>query len=102
MLQGAGFEVEFLGLDVSNDAFIERVRRDDIDILGIGAYMTTTMLTMKEVIEALKQQDLRQKVKVMVGGVAVTQQFSDEIGADAWGKDALDTVVKAKQLLGVK
>jgi methanogenic corrinoid protein MtbC1 len=64
--------------------------------------MSTTMLQMKDVVEALKAKGLRDKVRVMVGGVPTTQEFTDEIGADAWGKDALDAVDKARQLLEVK
>ena len=101
MLRGAGFEVEELGIDVPAATFIAKVKNDNVDIVGMGAYMTTTMLVMKEVIEGLKKEKLRDKVKVMVGGVPLTQEYADEIGADAWGKDALDAVVKAKQVKGV-
>jgi len=101
MLRGAGFEVEHLGIDVPVATFISKARKGDVDIIGMGAYMTTTMLVMKEVIQGLKKEKLRGKVKVMVGGVPLTQEYADEIGADAWGKDALDAVVKAKKLLGV-
>lgn len=101
MLRGAGFEVEYLGIDVPVDAFIAKAKKGDVDILGLGAYMTTTMLVMKDVIERLKKEKLRGKVKVMVGGVPLTQEYADEIGADAWGQDALDAVVKAKKLMGV-
>ncbi len=101
MLRGAGFEGEDRGIDGPVATFIAKARNGDVDILGMGAYMTTTMLVMKEVIEELKKEKLRDKVKVMVGGVPLSQEYADEIGADAWGKDALDAVVKAKQLKGV-
>jgi len=101
MLRGAGFEVQHLGIDVPVATFIAKARKGDVDILGLGAYMTTTMLVMKDVIEGLKKEKLRGKVKVMVGGVPLSQEYADEIGADAWGKDALDAAVKAKQLMGV-
>ena len=101
MLRGAGFEVQELGIDVPVATFIEKVRGGGIDIIGMGAYMTTTMLVMRGVIDELKREKLRDKVKVMVGGVPLTQEYADEIGADAWGKDALDAVVKAKRLMGV-
>lgn len=101
MLRGAGFEVEDLGIDVPVATFIAKARNGDVDILGMGAYMTTTMLVMKDVIEGLKKEKLRDKVKVMVGGAPLSQEYADEIGADAWGKDALDAVVKAKQVMGV-
>jgi corrinoid protein of di/trimethylamine methyltransferase len=102
MLSGAGFEVIDLGVDVSIETFVQKVKELEPDILGLGAYMSTTMLQMKDVVEALKAKGLRDKVRVMVGGVPTTQEFTDEIGADAWGKDALDAVDKARQLLEVK
>ncbi|MDY6834142.1 MAG: corrinoid protein [Chloroflexota bacterium] len=98
MLRGAGFEVVELGIDVPVDVFVEAVRKNNVDIIGMGAYMSTTMLVMKEVIQKLKDENLRDKVKVLVGGVPLTQEYADEIGADAWGKDAIDAVVKAKRL----
>lgn len=99
MLTGAGFEVIDLGVDVPMRTFIEKTRELKPDILGLGAYMTTTMLQMKDIIEELQAAGLRKQVKVMVGGVPTSEQFAQEIGADAWGKDALDTVVKAQQLM---
>ncbi len=97
MLSGAGFEVVDLGVDVPVQTFVDRAKELKPDILGLGAYMTTTILLMKDVIAGLKAAGV--PAKVMVGGVPATQQFADEIGADAWGKDALDAVVKAKQLM---
>jgi corrinoid protein of di/trimethylamine methyltransferase len=99
MLAGAGFEVIDLGVDVPNQTFVDKVRELKPDILGLGAYMTTTMLLMKDIIDGLKAAGLRDQVKVIVGGVPTTQNFADEIGADAWGKDALDTIVKAGKLV---
>jgi corrinoid protein of di/trimethylamine methyltransferase len=101
MLSGAGFEVMDLGVDVPIQTFIEKVKELEPDILGVGAYMTTTMLLMKDVIEGLNANGLRDKVKVMIGGVPTSQEFADEIDADAWGKDALDAVAKARQLMEV-
>jgi len=98
MLRGAGFEVVELGIDVPVDVFVGAVKKNGVDIIGMGAYMSTTMLVMKEVIQKLKDENLRDKVKVLVGGVPLTQEYADEIGADAWGKDALDAVAKAKKL----
>ena len=100
MLRGAGFEVIDLGVDVPNKTILEKVLELKPDILGLGCYMSTTMLEMRDVIQALKAQGLRGKVKVMVGGVPVSQAFADEVGADAWGADALDAVAKARQLVG--
>jgi 5-methyltetrahydrofolate--homocysteine methyltransferase len=99
MLQSAGFDVVDLGIDVPNDAFIEAVKEHKPAIVGLGAYMTTTMLLMKDFVGELKTQGLRDSVKVMVGGVPTSQEFADEVGADAWGKDALDTMAKARQLV---
>lgn len=100
MLSSAGFEVIDLGIDVPVEKFIEAVKEHRPDIVGLGAYMTTTMLGMKEVIAGLESQGLRADVKVLVGGVPTSQEFADEVGADAWGKDALDAMQKALSLVG--
>ena len=100
MLTGAGFEVIDLGVDVPTETFIEKIGELKPDIMGVGCYMTTTMLELKAMIAFLEDNGLRDKVKIMIGGVPTTQQFADEIGADAWGKDALDAVDKAKKLMG--
>lgn len=102
MLQSAGFEVIDLGIDVPQAKFVEAVKEHHPAILGMGAYMTTTMLQMKAVITELEKQGLRKQLKVMVGGVPTSQEFADEVGADAWGKDALVTMQKALQLVEVK
>ncbi len=102
MLAGAGFEVIDLGVDIPTQTFIDKVRELKPDILGLGAYMTTTMLLMKDVIEGLKTAGLRNQVKVIVGGVPTTQKFADEIGADAWGKDALNAVARARELVALQ
>jgi corrinoid protein of di/trimethylamine methyltransferase len=99
VLMGAGFEVIDLGVDIPAEVFIEKIKELQPDILGVGCYMTTTMLGVKELMQALQEHGLRNKIKVMIGGVPTTQQFADEIGADAWGKDALDAAIKAKQLM---
>jgi 5-methyltetrahydrofolate--homocysteine methyltransferase len=101
MLRGAGFNVTDLGEDVPMHTFIDTVKNQKPDILGLGCYMTTTMLEMKEVLKNLNDSGLRGQVKVMIGGVPTSQEFADEIGADSWGKDALDAVSKAKKLVGV-
>lgn len=99
MLTGAGFEVIDLGVDVPTPTFIEKVKELKPDILGVGCYMTTTMLELREVMKGLNDSGLRDSLKVMVGGVPTTQSFADEVGADAWGKDALDAVEKARSLM---
>lgn len=98
MLTSAGFEVIDLGIDVPLQKFIDTVREQKPDLIGLGAYMTTTMLEMKGIIAELEKQGLRKNLKVMVGGVPTSQEFADQVGADAWGKDALDTVQKALKL----
>ena len=99
LLEGAGLQVIDLGVDVATETFIQKVKELKPDILGIGAYMSTTMLTIRDVVQGLEDNGLRQKVKVMVGGIPVTPKFAAEVGADAYGKDALDAVAKAKKLL---
>ena len=93
-----GFEVIDLGIDVPLQRFIESVREHKPDIVGLGAYMTTTMLEMKEVIAELEKQGLRRNLKVMIGGVPTSQEFANEVRADAWGRDALDAMQKALKL----
>jgi len=102
MLISAGFEVIDLGIDVPKEKFITAVREHKPAILGLGAYMSTTMLEMKDVISELKKQGLRDGLKVMVGGVPTSQEFADEVGADAWGKDAMLAMQKALELVGGK
>ena len=99
MLEGCGFEVVNVGIDVSADTFIQAVKENQPDILCMSALLTTTMPYMKEVIDALEQAGIRQQVKVMVGGAPVTQGFADEIGADGYSDNANSAVTVAKQLL---
>ncbi len=100
MLEGAGFEVIDLGIDVSNEKFVEAVKEKNPDIVGMSALLTTTMPIMKEVMEALNKSMIREKVKVMVGGAPITQKYADEIGADSFGPDAATAVDRAKELIG--
>lgn len=102
MLRGAGFEVIDLGVDTSPDQFIDAVEQNQATLLGMSALLTTTMPNMGKTIEAFIDADLRDQVKIMVGGAPVTQDFADDMGADGYGKDALACVTLAKQLLGVK
>ena len=99
MLEGCGFEVVNIGIDVTADTFVEEVRKNQPDILAMSALLTTTMGYMKEVIDRLKTAGLRDRVKVMVGGAPVTQGFADEIGADGYSDNANSAVTVAKQLL---
>ena len=100
MLEGCGFEVVNIGIDVSADTFIKAVKDNQPDILCMSALLTTTMSYMKEVIDALEAAGIRDQVKVMVGGAPVTQGFADEIGADGYSDNANSAVTVAKQLLG--
>ena len=102
MLEGCGFEVINIGIDVSADKFIEAIKENQPDILCMSALLTTTMGYMKEVIDALERAGVRHQVKVMVGGAPVTQGFADEIGADGYSDNANSAVTVAKQLLKVK
>lgn len=101
MWEGAGFEVVDLGTDVSPEKFVQGVKDSGAQIVGISTLLTTTMLNMREVIQALERAQLRDKVKVMVGGAPVTQTFAAEIGADEFGESAATAVEKAKALLGL-
>jgi len=100
MLEGAGFEVIDLGIDVSNEKFVEAVKEKNPDIVGMSALLTTTMPIMKEVMESLNKSMIREKVKVMVGGAPITQKYADEIGADGFGPDAATAVDRARELIG--
>ncbi len=99
MLEGCGFEVINIGIDVPADKFVEEVRRSQPDILCMSALLTTTMTYMKDVIEALEASGLRDKVKIMVGGAPVSQRFADEIGADAYSDNANSAVAVANRLM---
>ncbi|PWH20274.1 MAG: cobalamin-binding protein [Ardenticatenia bacterium] len=101
MLEGAGFEVIDLGVDVSAQKFVDTAREQNADIIGLSALLTTTMPGMKTTIETLKEAGLHGKIKVMIGGAPITQDYADEIGADGYAPDASSAVRKAKQLLGI-
>jgi 5-methyltetrahydrofolate--homocysteine methyltransferase len=100
MLRGAGFEVIDLGVDTSPDRFLEAIEEHNANILGMSALLTTTMPNMGRTIEAFIDADLRDQVKIMVGGAPVTQDFADDMGADGYGKDALACVALAKRFVG--
>jgi 5-methyltetrahydrofolate--homocysteine methyltransferase len=101
MLRGAGFEVIDLGVDTSPDKFIQAVEEHKAPLLGMSALLTTTMPNMGKTIEAFIDADLRDEVRIMVGGAPVTQDFADDMGADGYGKDAVACVTLAKRLMGV-
>lgn len=102
MLESNGFKVYDLGRDVSILQFIEKVKELHPDIVGVSALMTTTMVHMPKLIEALKENGLRDKVKVMVGGAPVLPNWAKEIGADGYGETAMEAVQVAKELVGTK
>jgi len=88
MLESGGMEVINLGVDLEADEFVQAVKENDADVLGMSALLTTTMTEMQDVIEVLEEEGIREDVKVMVGGAPVTQEFADDIGADGWAPDA--------------
>jgi 5-methyltetrahydrofolate--homocysteine methyltransferase len=102
MLRGAGFSVVDLGVDTSPDEFIDAVEENAAPLLGMSALLTTTMPNMGRTIEAFIDADLRDDVQIMVGGAPVTQAFADDMGADGYGKDALDCVALARRLVGAE
>ena len=99
MLRGAGFEVIDLGVDTSEDEFMDAVEEHGAPLMGMSALLTTTMPNMGKTIEAFIDADLRDDVQIMVGGAPVTQEFADDMGADGYGKDALACVALAKDLV---
>jgi len=99
MLEGAGFEVIDLGTDVSTEKFVDAVKVYQPNVVGMSALLTTTMINMPEVIKALEAAGLRDKVKVMVGGAPITQNYANQIGADGCSPDAASAVDKAKTFL---
>ena len=99
MLRGSGFEVFDLGVDTAPGEFIEAVEKHEAPLMGMSALLTTTMPNMAATIEAFIDEDLRDEVKIMVGGAPVSQDFADDMGADGYGKDAMECVALAKRLL---
>jgi len=99
MLRGAGYDVVDVGTDISTQKFVEAVEREQPDVVGLSALLTTTMLHMKHVIEALDERQLRPNVKVIVGGAPVSQRFADEIKADGYARDAASAVDLVRSLL---
>jgi 5-methyltetrahydrofolate--homocysteine methyltransferase len=99
MLEGSGFEVIDLGVDVDPTTFISAVVNDQVDIVAMSALITTTMQNMQPVIEALEESGHRQQVKILVGGAPLTEEFSQRIGADGYAPDASRAVTMAKLLL---
>lgn len=101
MLEGGGFQIVDIGTDVSPDKLVEAVQTHQPQIVALSALLTTTLPSMKRMIDRLVQDGLRAGVKVMIGGAPVTQDFADEIGADGYSDNAAGAVTLARQLVGV-
>ncbi len=100
LMEGAGFQVIDLGIDVPSEKFVEAVKSQKPNVIGLSALLTTTMPKMKEVVESLVEAGIRKTVKVMVGGAPVTEKFARDIGADGYAPDAASAVEKARELIG--
>ncbi len=100
MLEGAGFQVIDLGVDVSPEKMVEAVRQNKPNILGMSALLTTTMTYMKETISALEKENLRDKLKIIIGGAPITEDFARTIGADGYAPDASTGAEIARRLIG--
>jgi len=99
MMEGAGFKIIDLGVDISPEQFIKSVKEEGAQLVGMSALLTTTMPSMKATIEALKEAGLLDKVKTLIGGAPVTQEYADKIEADGYAPDAATAVKKAKELV---
>ncbi len=102
MMESGGMTVVNMGVDISADKFAQAVREHKPDVVALSALLTTTMLAMKDTIELLKEEGLRDSVKVIVGGAPVTADFANEIGADGWAPDAASAKDLAVELAGKK
>lgn len=101
MLEGVGFRVIDLGVDVSPQKFVDAAREHKPELVGMSALLTTTMNAMKDTIDAFKAQNLRESLKILVGGAPITQAFADQIGADGFAPDAASGARMAMQLVGL-
>ena len=101
MLEGGGFEIVDLGVDVAAEQFVNAVKEKNINVVCLSALLTTTMPSMKDVIQAFADSGQREKVKILVGGAPVTQQYADQIGADGFSDNASGAVTAARKLLGI-
>ena len=100
MLEGGGFEIIDLGVNVTPEQFVNTVKEKNANIVALSALLTTTMPSMKTTIEALKQAGVREQVKVLIGGAPITQKYANEIGADGYSDNAAEAVNLAKKCLG--
>jgi 5-methyltetrahydrofolate--homocysteine methyltransferase len=99
MMLASGFQVHDLGVDVAPETFVEKVQETDADLVGLSALLTTTMTGQRDVLEALQEAGIRDRVKVMVGGAPVTEEWAASIGADGYAEDVVSAVELAKHLL---
>lgn len=100
LMRGAGFEVFDLGVDVSADRFIESISAQKAEIVAISALLSTTMPAMEDTVKVIKDSDVGDRVKILVGGAPINQGFAAKIGADSYGEDAPEAVKKAMSLMG--
>lgn len=101
MAEGAGLKVVDIGVDASPEKFVAAIKENNADLVGMSALLTTTMVNMKEIVQAVRASAETKDVKVMIGGAPVTQQFADEIGADGYAPDAASAADRAKELIGI-
>ena len=99
MMEGAGFKMVDLGVDVTPEQFVKSVKEEGAQLVGMSALLTTTMPAMKTTIDALKEAGLLDKVKTLIGGAPITQEYANKIGADGYAPDAATGVRKAKELV---
>ncbi len=102
MLEGGGFQVHDLGVDVSAAKFVEAVKNHQPDIMGMSALLTTTLPFMRDTIRSLEEAGMRESVKILIGGAPVTPEFAASIGADGYAPDGATAVAKARELVGLK
>ena len=100
MLEANGFEVIDLGVDVSPDAFVQKIGETRPDVVGMSGLLTLAFQSMKETVDAIREAGLRDQVKIMLGGAPVDEHVQEYSGADGWGKDAMEAVALAKQWVG--
>jgi 5-methyltetrahydrofolate--homocysteine methyltransferase len=100
MLEGAGFAIYDLGTDVSPEQFIDAIKTNEVDLIGLSALITTTMPMMETTIQAIANAGLRSQVKIIIGGAPITQEFADKIGADGFAPDASQATKMAVELIG--
>jgi 5-methyltetrahydrofolate--homocysteine methyltransferase len=102
VLEREGYEIIDIGIDVPKEVFLETVQKENPDILGISALLTTTMSNMRDVIDTIKSAHLKKNIKVIIGGAPITQSFADEIGADGYAPEAESAVILVRNLLKKK